>query len=102
MWQSTDVQGKWCALNYDGCVYPGVILEKDESHCRVKCMHRVSPNQFFWPLRDDILWYPYEDLLTLIPAPQQVTSRHIEIDKEIWSKLIKYEKLIYQDLPMLP
>ncbi len=88
MWQSTDVQGMWCALTYDGTVYPGVILEKNETHCRVKCMHRIGPNRFFWPLRDYVLWYPYKDLLTLIPAPQQV----IEIDKEMWSKLIKYEK----------
>ncbi len=39
--------GKWCVLKYDNDLYPGIILNKDETHVQVKCMHRVGNNKFF-------------------------------------------------------
>ncbi|XP_072116810.1 uncharacterized protein [Mobula birostris] len=76
---------QWCALKYDGKIYPGVIQEVTETHVQVKCMHHRGVNRFFWPLRDDVLWYLFEDIVRMIPPPKPVTLRHFEIDKDIWS-----------------
>lgn len=86
-WQSADVIGQWCCLKYDDAFYPGVILEVNETHVNVKCMHRIGNNRFFWPLREDVLWYLHEDIIRIIPPPASVTLRHVEIDKDIWSEI---------------
>lgn len=33
----------------------------------------LGENCFFWPLREDVHWYPFEDMLTIIPLSQNVT-----------------------------
>ena len=76
-----------CVLTYDKDLYPGIILAVDETQVQVKCMHRVGPNRFFWPVREDVLWYMFDDVLELIPPPKPVTSRHMEIEKEVWARL---------------
>ena len=86
-WQDADKIGKWCCLNYDHEIYPGIIQEISETHVEVKCMHRVGVNCFFWPAREDVLWYLHSDIITMIPPPTAVTSRHVEIDKETWGKI---------------
>lgn len=40
-WESQDVVGQWCVLTYDHDIYPGTILEVNETHVRVKCMHQI-------------------------------------------------------------
>ncbi len=69
-WGSPELVGQWCMLRYDQELYPGIILSTDETHVQVKCMHRVGPNRFFWPARDDILWYLFEDVLEIITPPK--------------------------------
>ena len=45
--------GQWCAVNYDGDAYPGIIQDVDRySGALVKTMSRVGENRFFWPQRD--------------------------------------------------
>ncbi|CAL8270957.1 unnamed protein product [Arctogadus glacialis] len=90
-WHSPEVVGKWCALVYDHTIYPGIIQESNETHCQVKCMHKVGENRFFWPLREDLHWYPLEDVLTLIPPPENVTARHMAIAREVWDTLASRE-----------
>ncbi|KAK1879405.1 Inhibitor of nuclear factor kappa-B kinase subunit alpha [Dissostichus eleginoides] len=65
-WQSPEVVGKWCALVYDHIIYPGIIQEVNETHC--------------------------QDVLTLIPPPENVTSRHMAIAREVWDTLASHEK----------
>lgn len=36
--------GQWCILKYDDDLYPGIVLDTDETSVQVKCMHRVGPN----------------------------------------------------------
>lgn len=86
-WQNSDIIGQWCCLKYDSEIYPGVIQEVNETHVKVKCMHRIGLNRFFWPQRDDVLWYLHEDIIRMILPPTSVTSRHMEIDRDIWSKI---------------
>ncbi len=85
-WGSPELVGQWCMLRYDQELYPGIILSTDETHVQVKCMHHVGPNRFFWPARDDILWYLFEDVLEIITPPKPVTKRHVEILKEVWAR----------------
>ncbi|XP_029316085.1 uncharacterized protein LOC115027144 [Cottoperca gobio] len=91
-WHSQEVVGKWCALVYDNIIYPGIITEVNETHCQVKCLHKVGSNRFYWPLRDDLHWYPLQDVLSLIPPPENVTSRHMAIAREVWNTLACHGK----------
>ncbi|XP_062319382.1 uncharacterized protein LOC134022109 [Osmerus eperlanus] len=86
-WQSPEVVGKWCVLKYDGDMYPGVITDTSETHVEVRCMQKIGVNRFFWPARDDILWYLFEDIVCIIPPTRAVTGRHMEIESEVWAKL---------------
>lgn len=86
-WQNSDIIGQWCCVKYDDAVYPGLIQDLNETHVSVKCMHRIGVNRFFWPRQDDVLWYLHEDVIRMIPPPTSVTSRHMEIDRDIWSKI---------------
>ncbi|GAA6073295.1 uncharacterized protein LOC124051031, partial [Tachysurus ichikawai] len=64
-WESGDLIGKWFMLKYDNDLYAGIIMETDETHALVKCMHRVGVNRFFWPRKDDLLWYLFDDVLEI-------------------------------------
>ncbi|KAI4788082.1 hypothetical protein KUCAC02_036078 [Chaenocephalus aceratus] len=86
-WEDTEVLGQWCVVTYDKDLYPGIILAVDETQVQVKCMHRVGPSRFFWPVGEDVLWYVFDDVLELIPPPQPVTSRHMDMEKEVWARL---------------
>ncbi|KAK7918767.1 hypothetical protein WMY93_010051 [Mugilogobius chulae] len=86
-WESEDIIGKWCVLMYENDLYPGIIINTDETHALVKCMHKAGANRFYWPPRDDILWYLFDDVLQLIHPPQPVTSRHMEIQKDVYKEL---------------
>ncbi|KAL4009294.1 hypothetical protein ACER0C_003146 [Sarotherodon galilaeus] len=88
-WESPELIGKWCILRYDDDLYPGIILNIQTTQVQVKCMHRVGSNRFFWPHQDDILWYLFDDVLELIPPPQAVTRRHVEVLKEVWNRLTR-------------
>ncbi|CAL8348946.1 unnamed protein product [Boreogadus saida] len=57
-WESENVIGSWCVIKYDSDLYPGIILNTDETHAQ-----------------------------ELIQPPQPVTSRHVGIEKEVWKRL---------------
>lgn len=88
-WQKPEAAGHWCILRYDADLYPGVIEEIDETHVKVRRLSKIGTNRFFWPARDDILWYIFDDIVAIIPPPKPVTSRHMEVDKAIWAKLVE-------------
>ena len=85
-WDDPEVIGVWCVLMYDKTLYPGKILATDENNVQVKRMHHagITKNRLFWPPLEDVLWYPFDDVLELIPPPQPVTgrdSRHMQIQE---------------------
>ena len=81
---AADLNNKWCVVIYDGVPYPGLETDCDDDSIEVKTMSRIGNNRFFWPVRDDIIWYEYASVVTLIPPPTPVTHRHVEIDKRYW------------------
>ncbi|KAF3844954.1 hypothetical protein F7725_008117, partial [Dissostichus mawsoni] len=56
-----DVIKKWCVIKYDSDFYPGIITAIDEVQVQVKCMHSAGVNRLFWPAREDMIWYLFED-----------------------------------------
>lgn len=88
-WTNSEVIGKWCVVRYDDDIFPGIVMATDESYAQVKCMHRIGENRFFWPAREDALWYLHDDVIRFIPAPLPVTARHMEIQRDIWLDLLQ-------------
>lgn len=71
-------------MSYDGLPYPGIIVDSDDDAVEVKSMSRIGDNRFFWPMREDRIWYEYHKVVTLIPEPNSVGSRHLEVAKNYW------------------
>lgn len=88
-WTSTDIIGKWCVIKYDGDIYPGIVIATGDTDIQVKCMHSGGPNKLYWPIRDDITWYLYDNVLCFIPAPLPITGGHVVILRDIWLDLTK-------------
>ena len=84
---------KYCVVKYDGKAYPGLILSVDEDEeLEIKTTHRVGRNRFFWPMMNDVLWYPKANFTTnLNNPPRPVTKRHIEIEPDVWELVEKDE-----------
>ena len=87
MFEETFV-GQWCVVLYDGFIYPGIIEDADDADVRVNVMHRIGENRFFWPSPlKDIIWYEYNQVISLIPEPEPVTARHHQVDPVIWKEI---------------
>ena len=72
------------------CMYPGIIQDVElYSGAQVKTMTGIGINRFYWPLRDDVIWYPPMDIIGLIPEPVPVTKRHKEIKMAVWKEICK-------------
>lgn len=88
-------KNKYCLIKYDGELYPGVILDVEENDIQVHCMTRIGPNRFFWctPVLD-ILWYPHDDVVCLIPQPKPVTSssRHFLVEPTTWANANRFKE----------
>ena len=81
--------GEYCVIVYEGEPYPGVIDDVDADSVEVNSMARVGKNRFFWPLREDKIWYKYDDVITWIPPPEKVTNRHHQVAMEYWSEILE-------------
>ena len=82
------ITGKWCAILHEGCIYPGIIQQRNSNQVEVQAMMKVGENRYKWPIKDDILWYDYDEVVSLIPAPKPVTKRHIPIEPTLWSMIV--------------
>ena len=83
--------GQWCTVKYDEVIYPGLILKTGDESVEVRSMARVGSNRFKWPAKDDILEYDYDDMISLIPEPKQVTARHVQVDPLLWSLISDHD-----------
>ena len=43
-------------------------MDYDEEYVEVKHMSHIGNNRLFWPMRNDVTWYDYEAVVSLIPA----------------------------------
>ena len=79
--------GKWCVVSYDGAPYPGKIVDFDDDTVEVSSMSKIGNNRFFWPMREHRIWYEYDKIVTLIPKPSSVGSRHVQIERLHWEAI---------------
>lgn len=93
--QSVDshLVGKWCVVNYDDVPYPGVVQNVDDDDIEVQVMHKIGSNRYFWPMMPDILWYKHSQMLCEISEPSKVGTRHYQLSKSDWAKVIKMTDL---------
>ena len=82
------ITGKWCAILYEGCIYPGIIQQSNSNQVEVQAMMKVGKNRYKWPIKDDVLWYDYDEVVSLIPAPKPVTKRQVQIEPTLWSMIV--------------
>ena len=94
--------GQFCVVTYNGKPYPGKIVSIDENDAEVDCMHfignrfknRFNSNRFFWPEKvKDICFYPFDNIVSLIPEPQTISdhgrsSRHFCVLPSIWNEIL--------------
>jgi hypothetical protein len=73
---------------YDHTPYPGVVISEADEKVQVKCMYRAGPNCFLWPRIEDIIWYKRCQILEVIPEPQNVTKRHIQVEPKLWASIL--------------
>lgn len=78
---------EWCVVNYDGMPFPGQIKDVDDDSVEVSTMSRVGNNRFFWPAREDRIWYDYDKIISGIPPVSKVTSRHHKIEESFWEAI---------------
>ena len=55
----------------------------EEGDCHVSFMHLPGPNgNFIMPVRKDLCWVPFEDVISKIAAPVTATGRTYNISRE--------------------
>ena len=63
----------------------------EDVNIEVKCMSSVDVNRFYWPaIRDDVSWYNVGDVLFVVPEPEKVGSRHVQIRPNLWELIQQY------------
>ncbi|KAJ4940403.1 hypothetical protein JOQ06_026706 [Pogonophryne albipinna] len=84
-----DLLGKWCVITYDDNPHPGIIADMAEGGLEVKVMHYIGRNRFFWPRLEDKIWYTVDKVVTLIPPPENLTQRHVQISPRVFAAVCK-------------
>lgn len=57
---------------YENNYFPGVIVAEKNSSYQVSAMVKSGPACWKWPEKDDLFWYPADDVLII--APPTVTN----------------------------
>lgn len=83
--------GQYCVVIYDEKPYPGEIISVDDDDVKVKCMHSLGRNKFFWPtIRLDINEYCQDDILCIIEEPLRANKRSDRVRKlkyDVWEAI---------------
>lgn len=66
-------KGDHVVVNYEGCLYPGEVMLVKQKGAQVRCMERSGQN-WKWPAKPDLLYYPQSDIIQVIPAPKKISS----------------------------
>ena len=64
------VEGDYIAAKYDGTWYIAKVLQIDNADDEVEVIFMERKKQLFqWPVRDDILWIPFKDVICKVSEP---------------------------------
>ena len=67
------------------------VMDVTKKTVAVKCMQVVGQNRFRWPLKDNIVEYELQEIISSVPEPLSVTTRHRRINPLVWMELEDYE-----------
>ena len=66
---------QWVMFVYDGKMFPGIVKKVDCGRIQVKCLEyedkKEAQNYFRWPTPDDINYYAYENVISLMCVLQE-------------------------------
>ena len=85
--------GQRCVILYVDKIYPGIMRRVMDGTKKlvVQCVQTVGQESFRWPLNDDIAEYELQEIISAIPEPLPVTTRHLRINQLVWMELDDYE-----------
>ncbi|XP_046393584.1 uncharacterized protein LOC124161317 [Ischnura elegans] len=66
--------GQFVAVTYDNELYPGKIINVNDDGATISSMTK-SKKSWKWPEKEDIIIYPWEDILGGINSPRQISKR---------------------------
>jgi hypothetical protein len=70
------VPGTFVSFCYNGCVYPGEVLETvDEDNIRINAMEKAGPQTWKWPRQKDAIFYKLTDIQNVLTLPVLQSSR---------------------------
>ena len=85
-------KNEYIACFYDSKWWVGLVIDVsiEEQDCQVSFMHPLGPKRKFrWPVREDLCWVPFENIICKIRAPVTATGRSYDISKEDEQFIIK-------------
>lgn len=68
-------ENSYVIVIYEEEFFPGIILEKSKNGAKVKVMTMAGTDTWKWPEKDDILFYPNEDIVQIIDHPDLKNAR---------------------------
>ena len=87
---------KHVIIRYDGCPYPGKVIDTSPNDIEVTCMHQIGKgikNCFFWPGKrmKDVCWYELHNILAIIPPPEKLPGKndHFKVNDSAWDYCMK-------------
>lgn len=87
----TVIKDDYVIVSYDGCRYPGQVIELKDDQVQVKHMKSAGLTYWRWPEQDDILCYDENDILKIIKPPIPMNKRGIFSVPELKGCLFEYE-----------
>ena len=73
-------------MEYDSKSYVGKILAQDDESVEIQELRSVGNNTFVESGCDEqTLWYSYDKLIAIIPAPIHKSKRQLSMDTAIWN-----------------
>jgi hypothetical protein len=78
-------EASYVIVDFEGEYFPGIVIKKEKDGAEVKVMCMAGPEDWRWPDKDDIVFYPNSDIKRVIQAPALKNSRGIYSVPEIKS-----------------
>jgi hypothetical protein len=87
--------GVFVAVLYDRKWFPAVVVKRHDDEIDVKFMEVKGDNKFRWPEKEDRLFVPITDALSVISEPVAVSKRHLALSKDDFNSVsLAYERLV--------
>ncbi|CAH0553575.1 unnamed protein product [Brassicogethes aeneus] len=69
--------GNYVIVRYDKEYYPAKVVNQRENEYYCCAMSKSGANRWKWPDKNDLLWYPADDVLLKIKEPKLINTRGV-------------------------